>query len=361
VYLFISVLVKNNSPSLNDRINYNVDSLIPFDTLGSKGSSSFKGELVLRAEVLPPVFGGSTLRASHIYISGDYAYIAYNKEGSQYLGGIEVVDISNTKLPKLKSQALFLNTDISACYFVDGRVYLAEATEDENFNSPAVLEVMEVPNGVLQSNTQRVELNSFAATWVSVFNKNIYVSTGNTGGLHVLNQSTLAKTSYLEYPDARCVVNGKGNDVVLMQGTPARITIFNESLQRQAGYTLDGANIPESKSNIDCKGDIIYVAAGDKGAYGVDYQTGAILFNVPTPDNSGKKVCNSVSVFGNTLVMGFGEAGLYAAEINGKKIGTVRNYRFTNDPSSNHVFIDNKMIFVASGLGGFKIVEYKNN
>jgi hypothetical protein len=77
------IIINNDVSDLSSRLEIK-DEQIPlngFDgfTLGktsAEDSTSFV--LVLRAEVPAPVYDGKTLRASHVAIEDDYAFVAYN-------------------------------------------------------------------------------------------------------------------------------------------------------------------------------------------------------------------------------------------------------------------------------------------
>lgn len=351
-----------NNSSFDNRINYDVDSTVTVGAL-SGGRTKAALSLKLRAEVLPPVYNGTTLRASHIYVDRNYAYVVYNLEGESYLGGVEIFNISDIRHPFIESQAIFINTDVSSVYYDDNVVYLAEATGDAGFQAPAVLEALQIENGVLTTKSTRVGLTSYAATDVTVSQDNIAVTSGSTGGLFVLNRKTLERTAFIDLDDARAVAFENSGAMIVLQGSPARVSLFDAAGSLQNTFELEGANIPESKSMLALHGNAVFVAAGDGGAYCVNKSTGAVNFNVPVPQGEGldpsASVCNSVSVSGDVLYMACGEAGLYAATIHGENesFSDLSPITFSGSASVNHVAARNKTIFLATGTGGLKIVE----
>lgn len=351
-----------NNSSFEDRINYNVDSTITVGTL-TGGRTKAALSLKLRAEVLPPVYNGITLRASHIYVDKDYAYVVYNLEGESYLGGVEIFNISDIRHPFIDSQAIFINTDVSSVCYDDNVVYLAEATGDAGFDAPAVLEALQIENGRLTTKSRRVGLTSYAATDVSVSKDYIAVTSGSAGGLSVLNRKTLERTAFVGLDDARAVAFENSGGMITLQGTPARVSMFDAAGSLQNSFEFKGANIPESKSMLALHGNAVFVAAGDGGAYCINKSTGVVNFNIPVPQDEDldphESVCNSVAVFGDVLYMAYGEAGLYAAKIDGEseKFSDLSPIRFSGNSSVNHVAARNKTIFLATGTGGLKIVE----
>ena len=121
--------------------------------------------LWLRAEVAPPTISGQALQATSVSIVGDRAVVGYNMRGAQYLGAVDVFDVSNKNRPQLLSRALFKNADINAASAYGTTVYAAEATGDTGFQSPAAFEIMQlVGNNLVLDGNRRLELPSYAGT-----------------------------------------------------------------------------------------------------------------------------------------------------------------------------------------------------
>lgn len=246
--------------------------------------------LMLRAEIDPPALDGLEMRATHVQVDGDRAYVTYNREGETFLGGVEVFDVSNASAPVLLSQALFTDTDVSAVYVYGDKLYLAEATSDESYTTPAILEVLELDgDGLLTTTSERVDLPSYVATGVRVAaqgeSATVYVTSGTggpvPGGLSIYDASTLGQIEMVELDDARDV-DVEGDAVVVMQGTPGRLNVFDAATNTlQNSFTPGGANIAESKSTIDVVVDRIYMAAGDEGTKVVSLSSGEILHEIP--------------------------------------------------------------------------------
>src|SRR5207249_8467887 len=115
-----------------------------------------------------PTVSGQVLQATSVSIVGNLALVSYNMVGNPYLGGIDVIDITNKNHPVLTSEALFQNSDVSAVTTSGVNVYLAEATGDTGFATPAVFEVVTlVGNQLVLTGNRRVGLNSFVATSVA--------------------------------------------------------------------------------------------------------------------------------------------------------------------------------------------------
>ena len=388
------ISITNNAGVLASRVTYMNDS-IPIDSAGvgypsapvpfasasisrSSAASQAGSNLSLKAEVAPPSIGGQTLQATSVSIVGNLAVVSYNMVGNPYLGAVDVIDITNKNQPVLRSEALFQNTDVSAVTTSGVNVYIAEATGDTGFASPAVFEVVKVVGDqlVLTGNT-RTGLTSFAATSVA-FGTRVYATSGDAGGLFMLNPATFAVTSSIPLTDARWVAVG-GGLVAVVQGMPGTLAVYNESNMSVVGsWPFKGADIAQSKSQAELVGGKAFIAAGDSGVQVLNPATGAFVGQVPrpNPDSLGLSpsvvVTNAVAIDQDLMFISNGEAGVYLAQgsqafsTSGTGLQTITmrgKLRFGNLQSVNHVAYsaggpgNPGILIVAAGIGGLKIVQ----
>lgn len=388
------ISITNNAGVLASRVTY-LNDAIPIDSTGvgytsapapfasaaisrSSAASQATFNLSLKAEVAPPSIGGQTLQATSVSIVGNLAVVSYNMVGNPYLGGVDVIDITNKNQPVLRSEALFQNTDVSAVTTSGTNVYLAEATGDPGFASPAVFEVVTlVGNQLVLAGNTRTALSSFAATSVA-FGTRVYATSGDAGSLFMLNPATFAVTSSIPLHDARWVAVGGGN-VAVVQGTPGTLAVYNESNMSLVGsWPFKGADIAQSKSEAELVGGKAFIAAGDSGVQVLNPLTGVFLGQVPrpNPDSLGLSpavvVTNAVAIDQDLMFISNGEAGVYLAQGSqafstsgtGAQTITMRGkLRFGNLQSVNHVAYsaggpgNPGILIVAAGLGGLKIVQ----
>jgi len=379
------ITITNDETQLDGRVRY-VDSDVAIVSAAVPEAMAASGRaasplrafsLRLRAEVSPPVVDGQVVQATAIAMRGDRATVSYNMRGAQYLGAIDVFNISDKSRPKLRSEALFNDTDINSVAIDGGNVYIAAATGDPAYAYPAVLEVIKLRTGklVLEGN-QRTPLTSFAATSVVIPTSTIYTTSGNTGALTALDQGTLALTGSIDLHDARWV-DVAGGKVVVVQGTPGQISVFDEQTLMLLGqYPFTGADIPESKSTVEVVGGKAFIAAGTGGVQILSVITGAVVGNVPLPDaaaiaalglDPSAVVTNAVAVDDDLLFISNGEAGVYVAQASQpfdqtgseqqQQITLLGRLQFADLQSVNHVAFKNNYLIIASGLGGLKTVE----
>src|SRR3954464_188182 len=276
------ISITNNTGTLAARVTY-FDDAIDLDSVGigypsapasfasaplGRGSAPSQAGWVLKlkAEVAPPSINGQQLQATAVSIVGNLAVVSYGMAGSAYLGAVDVIDVSNKNQPALVSEALFQNADMFAVTTSGQNVYVAEATGDTGFASPAVFEIMQLQgNQLVLSGNRRRGLSSFVSTSVAASSTRAYATSGDAGALFGLNPATLAVTDSIPLHDARWVAVA-GGKIVVIQGTPGKLTVYNESNMGLVGsWSFAGADIAESKSQADIAGGKAFIAAGDSG------------------------------------------------------------------------------------------------
>ena len=383
------ISIVNDAGTLASRVTY-LDASIPIDSVGvgypsapvPSGSPSIGRAatatqlftLKLKAEVAPPSISGQTLQATSVSIVGNLAVVSYNMIGNPYLGGVDVIDISNKNHPVLVSEALFQNTDVSAVTTSGSNVYVAEATGDTGFASPAVFEMMQLQgNNLVLSGNTRTALSSFVATSVAASASMVYATSGDAGSLFVINPSTFTVSNSIPLHDARWVTVG-GGKVAVVQGTPGVLSVYNEGNMSLVGnFPFAGASVAEAKSQAELVGGKAFIAAGDSGVQVLSASTGLKVGAVPrpNPDSLGLSpavvVTNAVAIDQDLMFISNGEAGVYLAQgsqafsATGPEVQQTITMRgrlgFGNLQSVNHVALQSGLLIVAAGLGGLKIVQ----
>ncbi|NOZ75213.1 MAG: hypothetical protein GXO90_07515 [FCB group bacterium] len=376
-----NVIVENDESILSSRIQYK-NEIIPLDSV-TTGTARLRAAVIdtiiltLVAEVDPPSYDGVALQATDVKLKGKHAYVSYNMQGETFRGGVDVFDISRPDQPRLKSSLLFTDTDVNGITRKSNDLYLASATDNPDYSSPAILQKIGLRNNQLTDNITTLDLPSFAATDVDIAGNYIFVTSGaDNGAVSIVEKSgfTIFDTYPLE--DARGVDTDNG-DVGVIAGTPARLVVFDGNFATVLGdYTLSGATIPFSKSTIKIRKKKALLGVGDGGMQAICIQDGSLIAQIDQPVvpdlTSDLTVTNSVSADKRLMFMANGEAGVYVAatdaNINSNNcsldnLHMVGKFRFGSQQSANHVEFNDNILFVASGLGGLKIltVEFNND
>ena len=331
--------------------------------------------LTLVSEVLSPTIDGVTLQATSVTIKHGKAVVSYNVRGEQYLGGIQIFDITHLDRPVLNSQALFTDTDINAVTVGNGKVYGVGASNRGGFDYPAMLEVINLRRSkmVLEGN-RRLGLTSYAGTSVISGDSNrLFATSGNDGGLAAVDETAFAVEDYRELADARWV-DVYNNEVAVLQGgaDSGRLSFYDStdgSLAFLRSFTVDGVTDPEAKNTVEVVGKKAFIAAGTDGVLILSIDSGKLIGSIPNPvfPHPATAAANAVTVKDHLMFISNGEAGVYVVKTD--KPTTTSNseeplvmtllgkLQFDSLQSANHVAYRGHYLFVAAGSGGLKIVR----
>lgn len=319
--------------------------------------------LLLIAEVAAPVYDGYTLKATHVAINGDYAYVSFNVEGSKYLGAIDVINISDPTKPVIELEAIFPNTDVSSVSYYNNALYIAGATNSSEIDesNPAVLIKMELNNGIPTDKVTLIDLTSYVATDVLVNSKGIFTVSGDSGSLTKYDLNTNNLSSSVVVNDLRAI-GESNNKIVVLSGTKG-IHVYDANNLSETNSFSTSIDIAESKRTIDFYENNVLVAEGKKGLgiYGLD--NGVKYSTINLPDiidiniDQNEVVTNAVTVDKDHFFMANGAGGLSVYNLQTGINSIVKIGTLDIDGSSNYVKSSNGYIFVASGDGGLKIIK----
>lgn len=338
--------------------------------------------LTLETEVDPPTVSGEVVQATSVWVTGgNKAVVSYNFRGNPALGGVDYLEKLDKDVPRLKSSAIFNDTDVNAVTLDDNAAYLAELSSDPLLPSSAIVERIRFRGKKFTlDDATRAPVASFAATSVMIARNILYATSGDGGAVYAFDQDDLSPLGEFALDDARWVAwDEDGDRILVAQGTPGRISVFEEgvfpggSMNLLASYPFPGANVPESKSTVEVAGELAFIAAGPEGVQVMCIETGEIVGNVPRPDpaslglDPSVVVTNSVTVDDDVMFISNGEGGIYAAAADDDfddiecgdpvTIQMLGRLRFDDLESANHIMYRGKTLYVAAGLGGIKIVE----
>ncbi len=367
-------IINNDIPGLNKRLSLH-NSLVPlvsgdFNSTKSDDEVDYTKNFAfkLKADVDAPEHEGRVLMATHVAIKDSYAFVTYNIRGSQYGGAVEIFDVSNLTQPHIISQVIFPAADINSVDYADGKVFIVGAMEDYyslEFNDPAFFQVLTLDNDmrVVQEEEMIIfDIASYSANSIKVTEENIFITSGDNGGLTVFDREyNLVRSDFIS--DARSVDINSMNAYVL-SGQPGKISLFDLASSTAAGqYAIGGANTPYSKSEIAVNDNYIFAALNEEGVKML-YPDGNLKQHIPkpiTPEGASEEdhVTNSVSINYPLLFMGNGESGIAVGELIPElddQVVILGTMSFNDLGSANFVQSRDSVVFVASGLGGLKIL-----
>lgn len=382
-----SYQINNNEESLSNRYTEKDDS-IAVDTTAAENTLSkaakVKFDLKLVSEVSSPEINGTTVQATMISrdANNTRSLISYNLKGAGYLGAVDVAQISgNGKNINIRSNITFFDADINAVHADVDKIYAAVATSNPDIatdiSSSGIRSYDFLSFELDDQSTASVSLPSYAANSIVLFGDRVYATSGNTGGLSVYNKELNERIAFVEIEDARWVDVNSTYIAVLKGDTDGddkgSVVLINRSdYSISAEYPVDGVYTPEAKNTIELINHLAIIAAGKEGVKVMDLTTGTIKSSIPLPDPSALGLSpdvvssNAASADDDKIFISNGEAGVFVAESNkdlseynpGEDISTVLlgKLQFGDLESVNHVSYRNKLLIVAAGLGGLKIV-----
>lgn len=354
-------ILSSDAKTLSKRIGFGNAGVLDIKPgTGGKTVTAGNFPLVLVAEVAPPVYNGKTLRATHVAIEGNYAYVSYNTEGETYLGAIEVLNITNPNAPQLVMQAILPDTDVSSVRYDNGKLYIAGAKDiyASGAASPAFVGSMTLNGGMLTSSLQQTVLTGKVGTDVTSNGSKYYAVSGATGVLAQLNKTNQQIEMSIPLNDLRAL-GYNNNKIVVLSGTEG-IKIYDANGLNLITSFATSSDVAEAKRTIDFIDGKLLVSEGYNGVGVYNLSSGTKLQKLSLPTqvtgvNPSDIVSNGVSVNSGRVFVANGGAGLYVYTSNNNELKLLGSLDLTG--SSNFVMSRGEYIFVATGAGGLKIIK----
>ncbi len=340
-----------------------------FQLNAAESSIPKKLKLILVGTVDAPLVNEKYLGASDVFFNGDTAVVTYNMAGESYLGAIQIVDVSTPTNPKILSQTVFPNRDVSSGLLDASFLYLmaGENMDITGFDSPAeVLKAKLDDLGIPESFSDPASIQSFVGTDGVVADGLLFVTSGNQGGLSKIDPENLSILDFLDLEDARSIdYDPEAKLLYVFQGTPGRVAVVNPENLSHESFIVGGANIPESKSTLEFFKGLLFIGAGDSGALIVDPVSTKILATLENPDDASLdnllEVSNAVTAQEDLLFISNGEAGIRAASWvqNEGQVSTsiIGKLPFEENVSANSIAYRGDFLMIAAGTAGLKIVK----
>lgn len=376
------IVINNNIQDLNRRIIKRKQPVpvIPFvqKHLKSGGYANAPDmednfSFTLIAEALSPTYEGLTIQATHVDIKNSYAFVSFNMRGPEYLGGVQVFDVSDPNSPLVISEAIFPNIDVSAIEYDNFKLYLAGAYDpsvnDTTYLTPAVIDILNLnPSMQITGTDTIIDIDSYVATDIKITDAGgemkISCTTGDNGGLVVYDLISLKKDSIFELTDARAV-DAYNDKLFVLKNNPGEVVMIeNAAITSQMAL---GSNLtPGSKSEMAINEHGIFTAMNAEGLQYLN-SSGTLKQHIPKPDTPEGEpdenyVTNSISVNDGLVLIGNGGAGSYVGTISEQhndSIVLLGTMGFEDKVSVNFAYAEENLVFVASGLGGLKILTYE--
>jgi hypothetical protein len=306
-------------------------------------------EFTLVAEVDAPEVNGKTVQATHVEIVQNWALVSYNMQGSEQLGAIDIIDIANPEQPVMVNSITFDNMDVNSIGWLNDHLVIAGQDAEG-----ALYGFYSLDNDTLIIN----RLLSYSAVSMIIENNLIYVVSGDNGGLTVID--TDGNEDYWPFADARSVALNSDDIFVLTSEM-----IFAEN---GTDITLDPGLLQlGSKADLDISDQYLFAALNRGGVHIYELDDHSLFQTIDRPLNPEGQfdedyVTNSVSYNDPLLFVANGGAGILVSgksdlfDKSDPEFVTYGYFDFDGPLSSNFVKSQGNYVFVASGLGGLKIL-----
>ncbi len=315
------------------------------------------------ALVKPPVVNGITMRASHVEVSGNYAYVSYMLEGDGYLGGIDIINIKDKYNPYVVNRMTSEIADVTSVFFLDDKLYFAAAIDNDLMTDllfRANLGMVSVSEGNFGTDFQVKSIPGFVAVDILGVDNSIVGVSGDTGVIGLYNPEGLSGKKALEVPDLRSAAYGNGK-LAALSGENGLLILNPNSLAVENTIAVQSL-LDESKRTIAFNGASIMVSEGANGVGIYDVNSGSLIKRLSIqldPDaiaDSGDKVTNAVSLAGDFILMANGGAGFGVVKLDTNNT-LIEQGIVGIEGSTNYVKAQEDYIFVASGAGGLRIIK----
>lgn len=318
--------------------------------------------LTLVAQVDAPFFdGGENLTASHVNVVGNYAYVCYNTVGEDYVGGVDVINISDPTNPRVTSRLYYSNADINSVTYDNGYVYLVGGVDAElsvRATSNSFIAKVPVSGGILNRDDIVYGFHQgFVSTDVAATANTILVTSGSNGALTVYDKNTLEILNEIAFSDLRSVALND-DKIAVLDGSQG-VSFLDASYNVISDIAID-TDFGIAKRTLDFYGNKIIVSEGAKGAGVYDHTTGAFLEYIPiliNPEGVATEdvVTNAVAVNEGVVLMANGGAGLCLSEEQADNTDLVGIVDLNG--SINYVETVGDYVFAASGKAGLQIIK----
>ncbi|CAL68367.1 hypothetical protein [Christiangramia forsetii] len=356
--------VATDASELQTAINFNETGVIGIERINTTRNQESEWIFGIEqiASLEPPKLNGEELRATHVDVKGNYAYVSYNKEGSIYLGAIDIVDVSDKYNPVLVSRMKTDIADINSLYIDNNNniVFTGASINGEGANH-TLLGYVSTQNGQFSSDFN-LDYGLAGHTGVHVLDfegKTILIS-GNSGIVGSYNfpgnNSAFNAEAEIGLGDLRSAAFSN-DKLAVLSGDEGLLdfSLNNEFIENTSLETA--ALTPESKRTIAWYGNNILVSEGTAGAGIYNFEAGDKTMSLPLrvhPDASSisaeNKVTNAVSTDGNFIYMANGGAGLDIVKLN-DQLTLVAEGIAEITGSANFVQAKGDYIYLAAGTG----------
>lgn len=316
----------------------------------------------LAAVRAPQLEGDATaLQASGFALSGTKAYVSYLMAGETIHGGLDVLDLSDPRNPRIELTLLSRQEEFADVVASGDWIYAVGATNEGN--GGGVLAVYKASSRI--ESVARLPLGGFAANRIRLSGSNggstAWISVGDNMGLAEVDLSNPASprlVTLAQLPNSLDVLPFHGGVLGLGGETQTEISLWNgsflESVFRVAAFPT------RAPARMAMRDHLLFTNAGKTGFTILDFTTARTprtLWQGPLPGTGA-----GLALSGPFTLLAQGDAGLIVTDVaRPDQPETLGMIDFGNDSGSANATAaerigDRNYVLLADGLGGFKIL-----
>lgn len=328
-------------------------------------------DLTVIGELSAPQASVEIVAGQVAYAEG-VAFVSYMSLGEEHAGAIDVVDVSSLTNPLLLSSVVSEDHDINTVSILNTDLWLAGARASFNQHSAFAVGLKWI-NNQLQMDTSEIEIPSFAGTDIHQSSSQIFVTSGDQGGLTLFDREPFVQNSYHSFFDARSVFQ-KGDKVYIETAQPGKLaTLDLGSGNVISNVTIGDGNTnmtPQDKSHFYVGEHTAVMALSDQGFAVVCLADGSVLDHVNAFPGENVDLSPNyslqVAVKGNYVYSASGGNGIQiynlgenwdSSECNELDIERVGRFTFSDNAPATHITIEEDNMFVSAGKYGLKIIK----
>lgn len=309
--------------------------------------------LTLEAWVEAPEWGGTKLQATDVHWVGDRVFATYNTRDEQFLGALQVIDVSDPADPEVVAEAIYPITDLNRVRVAGDTIFTASADVEYG----GTLERWRYDRETGLEYLGYTIVGSYSATFLDLDDYTAWVSVGDVDGraaAYDLSDGAPALLDERPSFDARWVGHLEDGGVAIVSGQPSRIARHDASGTLET--PVDGGRIG-APTWATRRGDQLFLSADDGGLIVYDLRDLSVIGRLETEGTANGL---AIAPDGALAFLANGEEGLVVADVRDPRAPrALASIDVADDAgSANAADVSGPWIALADGLGGVKILRY---
>ena len=319
----------------------------------------------LVAEVASPSIDGEKLSATSVQVIDNMAYVTYHLNGEEYGGAIEVIELDQLGVPKIKQQLSSSDYDFNELKLADNETFgnqrkmwvvgAQRLSSSETIKTPAIMAEFTLADKLIKEESidAVVDIDGYSGNSVQSLDDVVLVTSGSNGGISVIDNGSSSVSSFTSLEFMKYLVVSDEYIISLTASiTGAQLqsySVASSDLSTPERVADLGQIDPyDGKLVLTVDDEEIYVACGTSGLKIYDTETLEEIADYETVDG----ITNGVVTDDDFVYLANGSGGLEIV----KKHSLTKLGVYDFDGSANYVAVQDGYIFIVNGTGGLKIL-----